>query len=116
MNMIIESTRILRRGIGIAFLAAFFFAGVSNAAPPADSSLFKAKCAMCHGPDGKGQTAVGKADKVPDFTSTDVQKQSDEELAAIIAAGKGKMPAYGKSLKPEQINGLVAYIRSLGKS
>jgi cytochrome c6 len=116
MLMITQSTRILRREIGIAFLAAFLFAGISNAAPPADSSLFKAKCALCHGPDGKGQTAVGKADKVPDFTSTDVQKLSDEELAAIITTGKGKMPAYGKSLKPDQINGLVAYVRSLGKS
>jgi hypothetical protein len=26
------------------------------------------------------------------------------------------VPAYGKSLKPDQINGLVAYIRSLAKS
>jgi cytochrome c6 len=114
--MITHSTRILRRGIGIAVLAAFFFAGISNAAPPAASSLFKAKCALCHGPDGKGQTAVGKADKIPDLTSADVQKQSDEELAAIVTKGKSKMPAYGKTLKPDQINGLVAYVRSLAKS
>jgi mono/diheme cytochrome c family protein len=44
-----------------------------------------------------------------------VQKQSDTELAAIIESGKGKMPAYGKSLKPEQVKELVAYIRSLAK-
>jgi mono/diheme cytochrome c family protein len=31
----------------------------------------------------------------------------------VITAGKGKMPAYGKSLKPDQVKDLVAYIRSL---
>jgi cytochrome c6 len=115
-NMNTQSARILIRGLGIAVLTAFFFADISQAAPPADASLFKTKCAMCHGADGKAQTAIGKADKIPDFTSPDVQKQSDDELAAIITNGKGKMPAYGKSLKPEQIKELVAYIRSLAKS
>jgi cytochrome c6 len=79
------------------------------------AALFKTKCAACHGPDGKGETAMGKANKLRDLASPDVQKQSDAELAAIVENGKGKMPAYGKSLKPEQVKDLVAYIRSLGK-
>jgi mono/diheme cytochrome c family protein len=111
-----QSTRILRRGIGVVVLTAVFAAGSSNATPPADTSLFKSKCAACHGPDGKAQTGIGKAEKIPDFTSADVQKQSDDELAAIITNGKGKMPTYGKSLKPDQIKDLVTYIRSLAKS
>ena len=78
-------------------------------------SLYKTKCAVCHGPDGKGETAVGKANKLRDLGSTDIQKQSDDELGGIIGNGKGKMPAYGKSLKPEQIKELVAYIRSFKK-
>jgi mono/diheme cytochrome c family protein len=28
--------------------------------------------------------------------------------------GKNKMPAYSKTLKPEEIKGLVAYVRELG--
>jgi len=78
-------------------------------------SLYKTKCAVCHGPDGKGETAVGKANKLLDLGSTEVQKQSDDELSGIVTSGKGKMPAYGKSLKPEQIKDLVAYIRSFKK-
>ena len=78
-------------------------------------TLYKTKCAACHGPDGKGETAVGKVNKLRDFGSPDVQKQSDQELSGIVTAGKGKMPAYGKSLKPEQIKDLVAYIRSFKK-
>jgi mono/diheme cytochrome c family protein len=78
-------------------------------------ALYKAKCVACHGADAKGETAIGKANKVRDLGSADVQKQSDDELAGIIGNGKGKMPAYGKSLKAEQIKDLVAYIRSLKK-
>jgi cytochrome c6 len=99
------------------FVFAVFLVVTIPAARADDDSqkLFSSKCAMCHGPDGKGATAIGKADKISDFTSADVQKKSDEELATTITTGKNKMPAYGKSLKPDQIKGLVAYIRSFGK-
>jgi len=96
------------------------FAGLTLFALPARSqsggeALFKTKCAACHGADGKGDTAVGKADKIRDLGSAEVQQQGDADLTTIISAGKGKMPAYGKSLKPDQVKDMVAYIRSLGK-
>ncbi len=77
------------------------------------ASLFKAKCAACHGADGKGETPVGKKLGLRDFSSPEVQKMSDAELTTIIADGKEKMPGYKKSLKPEQIKDLTAYIRDL---
>jgi mono/diheme cytochrome c family protein len=40
---------------------------------------------------------------------------SDAQLSTVITNGKNKMPAYGKSLKAEDITGLVAYIRTLKK-
>jgi mono/diheme cytochrome c family protein len=64
----------------------------------------------CHGTDGKGKEAL----KTQDLASTAVQNMSDAELTSITD-GKGKMPAYGKSLKPDQVKDLVAYIRSLVK-
>ncbi len=79
------------------------------------AATYKTKCAACHGADGKGQTTIGKADKIRDLSSAEVQQQSDADLTAIIATGKGKMPAYGKSLKPDQVKELVAHIRSLAK-
>ncbi len=30
-------------------------------AGPDGGAIYKANCAMCHGPDGKGQTPVGKS-------------------------------------------------------
>ena len=98
-----------------AALVALSGLAISARAQEGGAGLFKAKCAVCHGPDGKGETSIGKANKLHDLGSADVQKQSDDELAAVITNGKGKMPAYGKSLKPEQVKDLVAFIRSLGK-
>ncbi len=79
------------------------------------AGLFKTKCAACHGADGKGDTPMGKKMGLRDFASPEVQKMSDDDLTAIIADGKDKMPSYKKSLKPEQITQLVGYIRSLAK-
>ena len=73
----------------------------------------KSKCAACHGADGTG-SPMGKKMGAHDFTSADVQKMSDAELTDIITNGKNKMPKYG-SLKPEDIKGLVAFIRTLKK-
>ncbi len=76
-------------------------------ADDASAALYKSKCAMCHGADGK--KAAGH-----DFTSAAVQKESDADLTAVITNGKPpKMPKYGEKLKPEEIKGLVGYIRTL---
>lgn len=87
---------------------------VSTKADNAAEATYKAKCAMCHGPDGKGETPTGKAMKVKDFASEDVQKISDADLTATITGGKGKMPAY-KTLSADQVKDLVAYVRAFGK-
>ena len=79
------------------------------------AALFKAKCATCHGADGSGNTPVGKKLAVRDLSSADVQKQSNAQLDAVISKGKLKMPAFGKSLSADQINQLVAHIRTLKK-
>ncbi len=73
---------------------------------------YKAKCAMCHGADGKGDTSMGKMMKIRDLGSADVQGQSDAELTNIITNGKGKMPKYDGKLTPDQIKDLVKYIRT----
>ena len=59
---------------------------------------------------------MGKALKIRDLGSADVQEQSDDELSRIIAKGKGKMPAYDGKLKKEQIKEVVGYIRAFRKT
>jgi cytochrome c6 len=77
---------------------------------------FKAKCAMCHGADGTGSTPTGKALKVRDLGSAEVQAQTDAQINDIVTNGKGKMPAYKGKLTDEQIKELVGFIRSLAKN
>jgi cytochrome c6 len=100
--------------IGAAVLTAMgLLSGPAFADSPGEAT-YKAKCAMCHGPDGKGETTTGKAMKVKDFASEDIQKQSDADLSDAISKGKGKMPAY-KTLTGDQVKELVGYIRGFGK-
>jgi cytochrome c6 len=79
------------------------------------ADTFKAKCAMCHGPNGAGDTVMGKNMKLRDLGSADVQKQSDEELTTIISKGKNKMPPFDGKLSKEQISDVAKYIRTLKK-
>ena len=75
------------------------------------AGTYKAKCAMCHGPDGKG----GKMG-TRDFASPEVKAETDAQLTEIITKGKPpKMPAYEGKLKDTEIKDLVAYIRGLAK-
>jgi len=96
-------------------LGTLLCATAARAADDATVKLYQTKCAACHGPDGSGNTTVGKALKLKDIRDAEAQKISDADMATLIAKGKDKMPAYGKSLKPEQIKDLVTYIRGFGK-
>ncbi len=75
------------------------------------ADLFKQKCAMCHGPDGKGQTPMGKNFKLRALSSADVQGQSDAVMKDIVLKGKGKMPA--QKVTDAQAADLVKFIRTL---
>lgn len=79
------------------------------------AATYKAKCAACHGADGSGSTATGKALKCRDLRSAEVQGQSDAQLLAIITKGKGKMPGFEKTLGADSCKALLAYVRTLKK-
>jgi mono/diheme cytochrome c family protein len=97
--------------IALFLASAFLLSTHAKADTAAAQATYKAKCAGCHGADGKGKDAL----KTQDFASSAVQGMSDAELTSVISDGKGKMPGYAKSLKPDQIKDLVAYIRSFKK-
>ena len=79
------------------------------------AAVYKAKCASCHAPDGSGQSPMGKKMNLRDLGSPEVQAQTDKELHAWTADGKGKMPAYKSKLSKEEINALVAHMRTMKK-
>jgi cytochrome c6 len=90
-------------------------AALGQDADPQFAALYKSKCAACHGPDGKGDTVIGKKLNTRDFNLPEIMKAKDQELIDITTKGKNKMPAFEKKLTDVQIKALVAYIRGLTK-
>ncbi|MEX0326337.1 MAG: cytochrome c [Puniceicoccaceae bacterium] len=77
-------------------------------------------CKKCHGDDGKGQTAMGKRFEIRDYTDPAIQAEwSDEDIKAAVIdgvkneSGKKVMLAFGKKLSEEEVDAVVAYLRSL---
>jgi len=104
----------MKNSLGLGLLALLAGGVMVSLSSPAvaqyAAATYKAKCAMCHGADGKG----GKMG-TRDFGSAEVKAETDAQLTEIISKGKGKMPSYEGKLKEDEIQGLVPYIRSLSK-
>jgi cytochrome c oxidase cbb3-type subunit 3 len=84
--------------------------------------LYGQFCASCHGQSGKGDGAAAAAlnPKPRDHTDKDyMSKMSDADMLKVIKNGGasiGKsplMPPWGASLKDDQIQDIIAYIRTL---
>src|SRR5881275_2114946 len=84
-------------------------------------TIYEKDCAKCHGPDGKGDTKMGKKLGVKDYTDAKVQAELKDDAAfkAIKEGLKDKddkvlmKPAEG--LSDDDIKGLVKYMRSFKK-
>jgi cytochrome c6 len=99
----------------VAIALVVLVASVTSLAQSPGADTYKAKCQMCHGPDGLGNTPAGKAMNARPFNSPDVLKESDTDLMAVIKNGKNKMPAFTGKLTDPQIATVVAYIHTLQK-
>ena len=77
-------------------------------------SVYNAKCASCHGRDGRATSMHARHEKARDLTTGEWQDSvSDERIYNSISNGKGKMPAFKKKLSEAQIDELVNYVRRL---
>jgi cytochrome c6 len=90
----------------IVLLAALLAASTASAAD--GKAIFGSKCAACHGPDGKGQTSMGKKLLVKDLT---VSKLSAAEMEAMVTSGKGKMTPFAGKLAPDEIKAVVGFVK-----
>ena len=105
-------------------LAALFI-GLPAAALAEDdvktARTWKAKCASCHGADGKGQTEQAKKmGGIRDMSTAEWQKDwTDEKVKKAIVdgvkEGKKEMEAYKDKLKPDQVDALVKFVRTFKK-
>jgi cytochrome c553 len=100
--------------LSLAILAA---AGLSVRAADAKMNYEK-DCAKCHGPDGKGDTKMGKKSGAKDYTDPKVQAEM-KDAAAFKAIKEGLKDKEGKVvMKPsegysdEEIKALAAFMRT----
>lgn len=93
----------------------------SKATLDAGRALFTIRCQMCHGKAGDADTPMGKAMKPAPARFSDGVWQhttSDADIRQIVTLGGAalkKSPAMpaAKNLKPEELEALVAFVRSL---
>jgi cytochrome c oxidase cbb3-type subunit 3 len=78
-------------------------------AKEAGKAVYTQNCASCHRPDGGGLIGPNLADDhwIHGGTPEAIQRTIAE---GVLAKG---MPAWGKMLKPEQVDGVTAYVVSL---
>ena len=85
-------------------------------APPVDLvvlAAWKEQCARCHGRFGRGDGPEGRMNGAADLSRPDWQmSRSDQQIAAVIRAGRGKMPAF--DLPDSTVSGLVKLVRMMG--
>jgi cytochrome c6 len=110
-----KENKMKRDQLAVLALAAALAFGTATAASAQENTaaLYKSKCQMCHGADGKGDTPAGKQLGAKDLRSPEITKMSDTELFDITKNGKEKMPGFDKKLTDDQIKALIKYIRSL---
>lgn len=98
-----------------------FCAGLALAAESEDlqrgKSLYRQRCAECHGMEGKGDGAKAPflSPRPGNLVSAATSAKSDPELLKIIANGKPRtaMPPWNGTLSPEEQRVVLQYIRSL---
>jgi len=97
---------------GLAAASSTTFA-VATAAVPA---AYTKHCASCHGRDGRGNDRMTKTLKCNlaalDLLDDATLGKTDEALVKTTTDGEDRMPAYGRKLIPEDIRGIVAWMRA----
>ena len=102
--------------VGILAVSLFLFSLPVFVAAQSDAQkLYDTNCAKCHGPDGSGNTTVGKAVGAKDLRSAEAKKLTDAEIATQIEQGKNNMPPFGGTLNKAQIQSLIPIVRDFAK-
>jgi mono/diheme cytochrome c family protein len=76
--------------------------------------LFQIYCAVCHGPEGKGDGPLaGKIPPPPSYRSERVMSFAPGRIFHVVTTGSGKMPPYATQLSPDDRWKIVTYVRTI---
>jgi len=92
-------------------------ASAASGDPTKGKLIYDINCLMCHGARGKGDGPISAGLRPPaaDLTGATARAKSDKDLLMVIQDGRGVMPAWKFQLKEQDIQSVLAYIRSLGE-
>jgi mono/diheme cytochrome c family protein len=82
------------------------------------SKVYAERCALCHGPQGKGDGPAAAAMNPKPRNHTDgsyMHTRTDAQLLEVIRHGKGSMPAWEGILSEQEIQAVLKHVRSLAK-
>jgi mono/diheme cytochrome c family protein len=82
------------------------------------NKVYQDRCALCHGPEGKGEGPAAAALNPKPRNHTDgayMNSRTDAQLLEVIRHGKGGMPAWGGVLSETEIQAVLKHVRSLAK-
>ena len=108
----------MKRIITLAMLCLMVVSTPVFAEAPDAAKLYKKKCKVCHGADGKA-SKTGLKKGSPEDLFASIQDWTEEQVIKNITEGKNKMPAYGPKegkkakLSPEEIQAVSKYILSM---
>lgn len=111
----IGTKRTNRRIRGLALLPLLFALPHVVGAQAQGQNLYNQACGKCHGPDGSGNTVVGKAVGAKDLGSAEAKKMTDDEIRTQIEKGKNNMPPFSGTLSKAQIDSLIPIVREFSK-
>jgi len=80
--------------------------GGGESKPTTGVGIYKAYCATCHGVGGQGGVGPALAGVVAD------KYPNIDDQIAVVANGKGAMPAWSGRLTPQEIRKVVVYERT----
>ncbi len=112
-----KAMSLLAAGAGL-----FLFQAVGHADEATAARNFKAKCAACHGADGKGKTKQGEKMKIGDLTTAAAKKEltADKVRTTILdgiarekEGAKQEMKGLRGKIADDQLEELVSYVRGL---
>lgn len=96
---------LVRAWMAAAALAALAPASVAQEAAEAGRKLYVSSCQRCHG--------INLATNGIGFDLRTFPQHDKERFLRSVTNGKGAMPAWGGTLKPEQMDLIWAYIGSV---
>jgi mono/diheme cytochrome c family protein len=102
----------MRRIVTILTLIAATAATCLAADAKAGQAVYDKSCKQCHGANGTPSAGMAKAMNIKDMKSPEIQAMSNDDMKAVVTAGKGKMKPV-TSVTGSSVDDVVAYVKSL---